>query len=263
MTGTDPCRAPGAIESTGGTHEATCACRVVVGTGHRARSGTGQNQSGCISRPIPEMVDLMNAGRHRVQGLQSGSEFRAAVPRERGLQGQADDAAAVRRRARYLLQLGRRRADEQVKAGVLRDDRRRRRPRRAKTTSARPASAPSPATASSTASPSTSRRSSSGTTRICSRKAGVDAATMNTWDGFLAAVQEAQGRRHHAARAWAAGQVAGPFLLVATWSSGWPGRTASMPPAAARATASPASPSSRPAKVPAARRRSSRSRKAS
>ena len=57
--------------------------------------------------------------------------------------------------------------------------------------------------------------------------------------------EDAQGRGHHADRRRRWRQVADPFLLGLSWPCARPARTALPPPRPARATVSPASPSSR------------------
>ena len=91
--------------------------------------------------------------------------------------------------AEHHLQLGRRRHARADRGRLHRGHHARRRPT-SKDRLAGGGERLSPSTASSTACPSTSARSASSTTRTLFAKAGVDPASIKTWDGFLAAVKK-------------------------------------------------------------------------
>ena len=68
----------------------------------------------------------------------------------------------------------------------------------------------------------------------CSPRPASIAASIKTWDDFLARGEEAQGGRHHADRRRRRRQVADAFLLVAIWSCASAARMPSTRPRPAR-----------------------------
>ena len=139
----------------------------------------------------PDISGYWNDIAERYEADASRREGRAAVPRERGLQEEADDAAAVAGQAEHHLQLGRRRA---ARAG---QGRRHRGPHaRSMDAAWKDRFVPAAraglhaATARSTACRCTSRRSASSTTRTCSPRPASTPTAIKTWDDLLAAVKK-------------------------------------------------------------------------